>query len=111
MAVRDRSVREALQADGWLLHGVLRPFLHGVLTIVDRDLRCLYVAGTGYPDGATIGPCRKGLAPDLLIGHRLDELFPDEVVDCVRPFSARAFAGETVTFTAPAFGREYTVQA
>jgi DNA-binding CsgD family transcriptional regulator len=108
---QERSVRDVLRADSWLLDAVLRPFANGSLTIVDHDLRYLYAAGTEDLDGAAIGLPRVRLTFDLLVGQRLDDLFPDEVVDRVRPFYARAFAGKTVMFTAPAFGREYDVRA
>src|SRR4051812_2417008 len=59
------------------------------------------------PGPATIG----SVLPVALIGRRLDEVFPAEIVARVRPFLDRAFAGETVTFPLSAFGLDYTIHA
>jgi len=99
----DRSLPEALRYHRRILDTVLRSFPDGSINVFDRDLRYLYAAGDGLEP--------VGLTPGLLITRRLDDLFPDELVARVRPFYARAFAGETVTFILPVFGHEYTIQA
>jgi DNA-binding CsgD family transcriptional regulator len=96
------SVQDAIRANRWLLDAMLEQFPDGAVNVFDRDLRFLYVAGTGLP--------RIGLRPEELIGHRLDELFP-EIVAWVRPFFNRAFAGETVAFPLSVVGREYGIRA
>jgi len=87
----------------WLLDYLLKRFPDGSINIFDRDFRYLYAAGAGH--------ARLGLVPIMLIGHRLDEIFPAEIVAWVGPFLGRAFAGETVTFTLSAFGHEYSIRA
>lgn len=81
---------------------MLEQFPDGAVNVFDRDLRFLYVAGTGLS--------RIGLQPEQLIGHWLDELFP-EIVASVKPFFDRAFDGETVTFSLSVVGREYGIRA
>ena len=81
---------------------MLELFPDGAVNVFDRDLRFLYVAGTGLS--------RIGLRPEQLIGHRLDELFP-EIVAWVRPFFSRAFTGETITFPLSVVGHEYGIRA
>ena len=96
------SIQEAIRAQRWLLDAMLEQFPNGAVNVFDRDLRFLYVAGTGLD--------RIGLRPEHLVGHRLGELFP-EIVARVRPFFDRAFAGETVTFPLSVVGREYGICA
>jgi DNA-binding CsgD family transcriptional regulator len=96
------SVQDAIRANRWLLDAMLEQFPDGAVNVFDRDLRFLYVAGTGLS--------RIGLRPEELIGHRLDELFP-EIVAWVRPYFNRAFAGETVTFPLSVVGHEYGIRA
>jgi DNA-binding CsgD family transcriptional regulator len=102
-SVRDESVEEAIRSRRWLLDGMLRPFPFGAFNVVDRELRYLYAAGTAFD--------QLGLSPDMFIGRLIEDFYPAEVVDRVRPFYARAFAGETVAFTLPAIGREYSIHA
>lgn len=102
MAGDDWSVQEAIRVNRRLLDAMLEQFPDGAVNIFDRDLRFLYVAGTGLT--------RIGFRPEQLIGHRLDELFAD-IVPWVRPFFDRAFAGETVTFPLSVVGREYGIRA
>jgi DNA-binding CsgD family transcriptional regulator len=98
-----RSVQETIRACRWLLDVMLTPFPNGSINVFDRDLRYLYAAGAGLE--------QVGLSADMLIDQRLDELFPPELVEPIRRFYARAFAGETVTFTLVAFGLEYDIRA
>src|SRR6188474_1477127 len=93
------SVQQLVQSNSWLLDFLLRQFPDGSINVFDRDFRYLYATGAGHD--------KLGLIPVALIGHRLDEVFPADVVAQVEPFLDRAFAGETVTFTLSAFGREY----
>jgi DNA-binding CsgD family transcriptional regulator len=102
MAGHDPSMHEAIRANRWLLDAMLEQFPNGAINVFDRDLRFLYVAGTGLD--------RIGLRPDRLVGHRLDELFP-AIVARVRSFLDRAFDGETVTFPLTVVGREYWIHA
>jgi DNA-binding CsgD family transcriptional regulator len=97
----DASVPEALRSHRWLLDALLRPFPNGSFNVFDHDLRYLYAAGTGLD--------WIGRSPDAVIGRRIEDVFPAEFVALVRPFYARAFAGETVTFPFPVFEREYSV--
>jgi DNA-binding CsgD family transcriptional regulator len=101
--MQDCSIYESLRTHRWLLAAVLRSFPNGSVNVFDRDLRYLYAAGTGLT--------RAGLGPAMLIGQRLDDLFPAEAVDRVRPFYTRTFVGETVAFTLPVLGREYAIRA
>jgi DNA-binding CsgD family transcriptional regulator len=102
VASENGSVQDAIRAHRWLLDAILEQFPDGAVNVFDRELRFLDVAGTGL--------LRIGLRSEQLIGHRLDELFP-EIVAWVRPFFDRAFAGETVTFPLSVVGREYGIRA
>jgi len=97
----DRSVQDTIRSCRWLLDALLRPFPNGSINVFDRDLRYLYAAGTGL--------AWVGVSSDQVIGRQVDDIFPADLVAPVRPFYARAFAGETVTFTMPVFGHEYSV--
>jgi len=103
LARQDASVQDAMRTQRWLFDTMQDRFPDGSLNVFDRDLRYLYAAGAGL--------ARVGLTPEMLIGRRLDDLFPADSVDPVRPFYARAFAGETVSFALPVFEREYSVRA
>jgi len=98
----DPSIQEAIRAQRRLLDALLEQFPDGAINVLDRDLRFLYVAGTGLD--------RIGLRPEHLVGHRLEDLFP-EIVASVGPCFDRAFAGETVTFPLSVVGREYGIRA
>jgi len=100
---RESSVEEALRSRSWLLDAMLRPFPVGTINVLDRDLRYLYATGADFE--------RIGLSPGVVIGQRFEDILPGEVVAQVRPFYDRAFAGETVRFTVPAMGREYSIHA
>src|SRR3954452_8226071 len=100
---RESSVEEALRSRSWLLDAMLRPFPIGTINVLDRDLRYLYATGADFE--------RVGLSSDVVIGHRMGGLLPREGVAQVRPFYDRAFAGETVRFSVPALGREYSIPA
>ena len=103
MVGRERSVEEAIRSSRWLLDGMLRSFPVASVKVFDRDLRHLYATGAAFD--------RIGLSPDVVIGHRFEDILPAEVVALAGPFLARALAGETVTFTLPAMGHEYSVHA
>ena len=64
---------------------LLANFPNGSVNIFDGDLRYLLAEGRGLEE--------EGLTPEMLIGKTLDELFPKESVDFVRPYYRRAFAG------------------
>jgi DNA-binding CsgD family transcriptional regulator len=100
---QDWSVQELVQTHRWLLDFLLKQFPDGSINVFDRDFRYLYATGAGHE--------KLGLMPMALIGHRLDEVFPADIVDRVGPFLDRAFDGETVAFTLSAFGREYGIRA
>lgn len=99
----ERTVQEALRAHRWLLDAMLQQFPNGSINVFDRDLRYLYAVGAGLE--------RVGLSPAALVGTRLADMFPADSVAYVEPFYERAFAGETVVFDLPIFGRSYTIHA
>jgi signal transduction histidine kinase len=89
--------------DSSLLHAVLDAFPNGSINVFDRDLRYVFAAGRGLP--------QAGLAPTLLAGRRLDELFAPELVAIVEPHYRSAFQGEECQFQFDAFGRSYHMAA
>jgi len=92
-----------VRAHRWLLDSLVRCFPDGSIGVFDRDLRCVHAAGAGFDP--------IGLSSTVLMGQRLDDLFPAASLAPVKPFYARAFAGELVTFALVVFGLEYTVRA
>jgi PAS domain S-box-containing protein len=82
---------------------LLANFPNGSVNIFDGDLRYLLAEGRGLEE--------EGLTPEMLIGKTLDELFPKESADFVRPYYRRAFAGEDVEFELPLGGRTYNIYA
>lgn len=68
-------------------------FPSGSVTVLDRDRRYVVAQGQILP--------RLGLAPDRLVGQRLHDIFPSDVVASSEEVYARAFAGESVTLVLP----------
>jgi hypothetical protein len=75
----------------------------GSINIFDSDLRYLFAAGRGLVDA--------GLDPPQLVDRTLAEVFGQDAEDSVRPFYARAFAGETVIFDFPVGSQIYRITA
>jgi PAS domain S-box-containing protein len=69
---------------------LLSNFPNGSVNVFDGDLRYLLAEGRGLE--------QEGLTPEMLVGKTLDELFPKESADFVKPYYRRAFAGENVEF-------------
>jgi PAS domain S-box-containing protein len=82
---------------------LLANFPNGSVNVFDGDLRYLLAEGRGLEE--------EGLTPEMLVGKTLDELFPKESADFVRPYYRRAFAGENVEFELPLGGRIYSIYA
>jgi hypothetical protein len=97
------SIQRLVQGHRWLLDYLLKQFPVGSINVFDRDLRYLYATGAGHD--------RLGLLSVALIGRRLGDIFPAEVVAQAEPSLRRAFAGETVAFTLEAYGQGYDVRA
>ena len=85
------------------LSKVAAHFPNGSINIFDRDLRYTFAEGLGLK--------AVGLSSGSLVGRSLDELFPAESVEIVRPYYERAFAGESVLFELSVFGRRYSMAA
>jgi PAS domain S-box-containing protein len=104
---RDDSQRkraeEALKEREEFVRQLLRNFPNGSVNVFDRDLRYLLAEGRGLAE--------EGLSPEMLVGKTLDELFPKESADLVRPYYRRAFGGEDVEFELPLGGRVYSIHA
>jgi diguanylate cyclase (GGDEF)-like protein/PAS domain S-box-containing protein len=64
--------------------------LSTVISVIDRDMRLLYVNSAFAKSFAT--------TPEALIGKMLTELYPPEHVRDFLPYLRRAFAGERVTY-------------
>ena len=75
----------------------------GSVNVFDRDLRYLFAGGRGL--------AALGLEPDRLIGRTLTDVFGEEAANAVRPYYARAFDGESVTFDLPVQDRIYEISA
>ena len=75
----------------------------GSINIFDNDLRYVFAAGRGLTD--------VGLDPAALPGRTLAEVFGQQAADSVRPFYARAAAGESVVFELPVSRRIYQITA
>jgi PAS domain S-box-containing protein len=82
---------------------LLSNFPNGSVNVYDGDLRYLLAEGRGLEE--------EGLTPEMLVGKTLDELFPKESADFVRPYYRRAFAGENVEFELPLGGHVYSINA
>ena len=98
-----KRAEEALRESEELVRQLLRNFPNGSVNVFDRDLRYLLAEGGGLED--------EGLSPEVLVGKTLDELFPKESADFVRPYYERAFAGEGVEFELRLEDRVYGIHA
>jgi PAS domain S-box-containing protein len=98
-----KRAEEALRESEEFVRQLLRNFPNGSVNVFDRDLRYLLAEGRGLEE--------EGLSPEVLVGKTLDELFPKESADFVKPYYRRAFAGEDVEFELPLGGRVYSIHA
>jgi len=103
VVVSTSSVDEVIRSRRELLDAMLRHFPGGSINVFDHDLLYLYGAGAGRT--------WLGFEPTVLIGKRLDDLFPEGVIAEIRTHCRRVFAGETVTFTLSIFERKYSIRA
>jgi PAS domain S-box-containing protein len=81
----------------------LANFPTGSVTVLDRDFRYVVAKGQILPS--------LGLAPEMLVGRRIHDVFPSHVVESSEPLYARAFAGEEVTLDLPWNGRLLEIRA
>ena len=86
-----------------LLQAVGEQFPNGSINVFDQELRYLYADGHGL-SGA-------GLNSTMLVGRRLDEVFPPEQVALTLPFYRRALDGEFVQFELPLSGTIFGISA
>jgi PAS domain S-box-containing protein len=98
-----KRAEEALRESEEFVRQLLRNFPNGSVNVFDRDLRYLLAEGRGLEE--------EGLSPEMLVGKTLEELFPKESADFVRPYYERAFAGEDVEFELPLGDRVYSIHA
>ena len=97
------AAHRALKDSEQFVRQLLRNFPNGSVNVFDRDLRYLLAEGKGLE--------QVGLSPEMLVGKTLDELFPKESADFVKPYYQRAFAGEAVEFELPLGGHVYSMHA
>src|SRR4051794_18980126 len=90
VAERGNFARERLLERKEFVRQLLSNFPNGSVNVFDGDLRYLLAEGRGLE--------QEGLTPEMLVGKTLDELFPKESADFVKPYYRRAFAGENVEF-------------
>jgi len=95
--------RERLLGREEFVRQLLANFPNGSVNVFDGDLRYLLAEGRGLEE--------EGLTSEMLVGKTLEELFPKESADFVRPYYRRAFAGENVEFELPLGGRMYSIYA
>lgn len=98
-----RAEEEALAGGDSLLARLVRNLPGGSVNVFDRDLRYLFAAGRGL--------AQVGLAPEMIVGRTLWEVFPQDAADYVASYYRRAFAGETVSFDLSFGGRCYALCA
>jgi PAS domain S-box-containing protein len=98
-----KRAEEALREREKFVRQLLHNFPNGSVNVFDRDLRYLLAEGKGLE--------QAGLSPEMLVGRTLDELFPKDSVEFVRPYYQRAFAGENVEFELPLGGYIYSIHA
>ena len=98
-----KRVEEALREREKFVRQLLRNFPNGSVNVFDRDLRYLLAEGKGLE--------QVGLSPEMLVGKTLDELFPKESADFVKPYYQEAFAGENVEFELPLGGYVFSIHA
>jgi PAS domain S-box-containing protein len=98
-----KRAEEALREREEFVRQLLCNFPNGSVNVFDRDLRYVLAEGGGLED--------EGLSPEMLVGKTLDELFPKESADLVKPYYEKAFAGEGVEFELPLGGRVYGIHA
>jgi PAS domain S-box-containing protein len=95
--------RERLLGRKEFVRQLLSNFPNGSVNVFDGDLRYLLAEGRGLEE--------EGLTPEMLVGKTLDELFPKESAEFVKPYYRRAFAGENVEFELPLGGHVYSIYA
>src|SRR5215217_3710930 len=100
---RQNAEELTLSGNEQFVRQLLRNFPNGSVNVFDRDLRYLLAEGKGLE--------QVGLSPEMLVGKTLDELFPKESADFVKPYYQRAFAGEAVEFELPLGGHVYSMHA
>jgi CheY-like chemotaxis protein len=89
--------------DATLIRRALAAFPNGSVNVFDRDYRYLLAQGRGVvPEGSDI---------DTVVGRRLADTFPSNVVALLDPHFRRAFAGEQVVFDLPLGPRTYEIHA
>ena len=98
-----KRVEEALREREKFVRQLLRNFPNGSVNVFDRDLRYLLAEGKGLE--------QVGLSPEMLVGKTLDELFPKESADFVKPYYQEAFAGGAVEFELPLGGYVFSIHA
>jgi PAS domain S-box-containing protein len=77
-------------------------FPNGLITLFDEDLRFRIVGGPAFEE--------VDLSPEDLRDNRLQDVFPEENVDGLRPLFRRALEGETNVTTLPLKDRFFEVQ-
>jgi PAS domain S-box-containing protein len=97
------DTEDALEQREKFVRQLLRNFPNGSVNVFDRNLRYLLAEGQGLR--------QEGLAPEMLVGKTLHELFPKESADFVVPYYQRALAGEDVEFELPLGGSVYSIHA
>ena len=103
VAERGNFARERLLERKEFVRQLLSNFPNGSVNVFDGDLRYLLAEGRGLEE--------EGLTPEMLVGKTLDELYPKESADFVKPYYRRAFAGENVEFELPLGGHVYSIYA
>jgi PAS domain S-box-containing protein len=103
VAERGNFARARLLERKEFVSQLLSNFPNGSVNVFDRDLRYLLAEGRGLKE--------EGLTPEMLVGKTLDELFPKESVDFVKPYYRRALAGEDIEFELPLGGNVYSICA
>ena len=99
----ERTARTMTTPTDLLLLDALPAMPGGSINLFDEELRYLYAAGAGLTD--------VGLDPSTLIGRTLTEVFGEPAASAVRPFYARALAGEAVSFEVTLGPRVYQISA
>ena len=103
VAERGNFARERLLEREEFVRQLLSNFPNGSVNVFDGNLRYLLAEGRGLEE--------EGLTSEMLVGKTLEELFPKESADFVRPYYQRAFAGENVEFELPLGGHVYSICA
>jgi PAS domain S-box-containing protein len=95
------TMRQRLMEREAVQRAILDNYPDGAIVVFDRSLRFVFVGGMGLE--------RVGLDADDMLGRPIDEAFPAETADLIRPAYEAALRGEALASEVPFRDRVYAV--